>query len=202
MMRGFRILAARAARAASVAAVAVAVATTVAGCTGGGDAVNQMSGTGNGFVTTADGTKVFAAGSRPAAPNVAGTLLDGSSYTLASDRGHIVVLNFWGSWCAPCRVEAADLQSVHAATESQGVDFVGVNERDDQGAAVDYQRSHGITYPSISDGGGHVALQFRDVPPSAIPSTIVLDATGRIAAIHLGSITRAELAELIAKAGS
>lgn len=182
-------------------AVVAAVTATVAGCSTGGDAVNQMSGTGNGFVTTADGTKVYTVGSRPAVPDFSGTLLDGASYAVSSDRGHVVVLNFWGSWCSPCRVEAADLQSVHAATESQGVDFVGVNERDDQSAAVDYQRSHGITYPSISDGGGRVALQFRDVPPSAIPSTIVIDATGHIAAIHLGSITRAELTELIAKAG-
>ena len=185
---------------AAAVAIAAAVVTT-AGCTTGDDAVNQMSGTSNGFVTTADGTKVFNAGSRPAAPTVSGTLLDGTAFDLSSERGHIVVLNFWGSWCGPCRVEAADLQSVYAAGQAQGVKFVGVNLQDEHDAAVDYERAHGITYPSLFDPAGRVALQFRDVPPSAIPSTLVLDATGRIAAIHLGSITRAELTDLIAKAG-
>jgi len=189
-------------RLAAALAAAAAVGWTVTACTGGGDAVNQMNNTSNGFVTTADGTKVFPAGSRPAAPKVSGTLLDGTAFSLASDQGHVVVMNFWGSWCSPCRAEAADLQSVYAAVQSRGVDFVGVNERDDKGPATDYQRAHGITYPSLFDTEGRVALQFRDVPPSAIPSTIVVDAAGRIAAIHLGPITRAELSSLIATATS
>ena len=189
-------------RAFAMTAVACAALGIAAGCSTGSDAVNQMNGSDNGFVSGAAATKVYAANDRPKAPAVSGTLLDGSAYNLASDRGHVVVLNFWGSWCAPCRVEAADIQSVHAATQAQGVDFVGVNIRDEKDAATAYEQAHGITYPSINDPAGRVALQFRQVPPSDIPSTIVIDANGHIAAVHLGSVSADELTSMISAAKS
>jgi len=198
MMRA-RMMRARIWVAAVIAGGAMAAA---AGCTAGSDAVDQMNGSDNGFVAGAAATKVYQRGDRPAAPAVTGTLLDGSTFHLADDRGHVVVLNFWGSWCAPCRVEAADLQSVHEATTAQGVDFVGVNIRDETDAANAYERAHGITYLSINDPAGRVALQFRQVPPSDIPSTIVIDATGHIAAIHLGSISADQLTDMISAASS
>lgn len=190
----------RASRVLALTAIACAALAVVAGCSTGSDAVNQMNGSDNGFVSGAAATKVYASHDRPEAPAVSGTLLDGSTYNLASDRGHVVVLNFWGSWCAPCRVEAADLQSVHAATQAQGVDFVGVNIRDEKDAATAYEQAHDITYPSINDPAGRIALQFRQVPPSSIPSTIVIDATGHIAAVHLGSVTADELTSMISGA--
>src|SRR5262249_48932711 len=101
-----------------------------AGCTTGTDAVNQMNGSDNGFVSGMATTTASPAADRPAAPAGTGTLLDGTRFTLAGDRGHVVVLNFWGSWCTDCRVEANNVQSVHAATAAQGVEFVGVNIRD------------------------------------------------------------------------
>ena len=183
----------------AVAAIACS-AMIATGCTTGKDAVNQMNGSDNGFVSSAAATKIYPASQRPTAPAVSGTLLDGTAYTLASDRGHVVVLNFWGSWCAPCRKEAADLQSVHTATQASGVEFVGVNIRDDQDPANAYDDAHRITYPSIFDPSGRVALQFDQVPPSAIPSTLVIDPTGNIAAIHLGSITAKQLTDMISAA--
>ena len=173
---------------------------TVAACTTGTDAVNQMNGSDNGFVSAAAATKIYPTGKRPEAPAVSGTLLDGVEYDLASDRGHVVVINFWGSWCAPCRKEAADLQSVHVATEASGVKFVGVNIRDQPDPANAYDQAHHITYPSIFDPSGRVALQFVQVPPPTIPSTLVIDATGHIAAIHLGSITAKQLTDMITAA--
>jgi peroxiredoxin len=184
----------------AVAAIACGALIAAAGCTTGNDAVNQMNGSDNGFVSAATATKVYPASQRPAAPAVSGTLLDGATFTLASDRGHVVVLNFWGSWCAPCRKEAADLQSVHAATAARGVAFVGVNIRDETDPAKAYDTAHSITYPSIFDPSGRVALQFAQVPPSAIPSTLVVDATGHIAAVHLGSITAKQLDDMITAA--
>lgn len=181
-------------------AIACGAMIAAAGCTTGNDAVNQMNGSDNGFVSAATATKIYPTSQRPAAPAVSGTLLDGTKYTLASDRGHVVVLNFWGSWCAPCRKEAADLQSVRAATAAQGVAFVGINIRDETDPANAYDNAHGITYPSIFDPSGRVALQFAQVPPSAIPSTLVIDATGHIAAIHLGSITAKQLTDMITAA--
>jgi thiol-disulfide isomerase/thioredoxin len=188
------------ARSFAVVLAACAALAAAAGCTAGPDAVNQMNGSDNGFVSAAAATKIYPIGNRPEAPTVAGMLLDGANYSLTSDRGHVVVMNFWGSWCAPCRKEAADLQSVHATTENAGVKFVGVNIRDEQDPANAYDQAHDITYPSIFDPSGRVALQFAQVPPSAIPSTLVIDATGHIAAIHLGSITAKQLTNMITAA--
>jgi peroxiredoxin len=183
------------------AALAVAAALLLAGCTTGNTA-GTATGSDTGFVTTPGGTKVFRTGDRPAAPAITGTLLDGSTFRLADERGHVVVLNVWGSWCAPCRAEAADLQSVYVAAQPAGVVFVGINLRDDHDAATAYLSAHGITYPSLFDPAGRVTVAFRDVPPTAIPSTLVIDANGRIAAVHLDIVTRAELTSMIAAASS
>jgi peroxiredoxin len=168
-----------------LARVALALCATVvlAGC-GSASAASTASVT----------TKVYPVGHRVAAPDISGQLLGGGSFSLAADRGQVVVLNFWASWCGPCRAEAADLESAYA---SSGVAFVGINTNDQESAATLFVQAHGITYPSLFDSAGQVMLAFRDVPPSAIPSTIVIDATGKIAAIHLNSITNAELAAMI-----
>jgi thiol-disulfide isomerase/thioredoxin len=143
-------------------------------------------------------SQMFASGKRVAAPAVTGTLLAGATFDLSADRGHVVVVNFWGSWCAPCRSEAADLQSVYA---SGAADFVGVNVRDDHDAASAYVSAHQITYPSIFDPSGRVALAFRNVPPSSVPATIVIDPAGKIAGIHFGAISTADLKKMISAAG-
>jgi len=188
--------------AAAVACAAI-VSSALVGCSTGTNAVNQMNGSDNGFVSGAATTKVYGPGDRPAAPSVTGALLDGTPFDLAADRGHVVVLNFWGSWCTDCRVEANDVQSVHAATAAQGVEFVGVNIRDQKDPAHAYEQAYHVTYPSLFDPTGRVALQFRQVPPSAIPSTIVIDAGGRIAAIHLGAFTSShQLTDMITAASS
>lgn len=186
-------------RAAIVATLAVLA---LAGCATGKDAVDQTSGSGNGFVDAGITTKVYPAGERPAAPAYTGDLLGGGTFDLAAQRGHVVVLNLWGSWCAPCRVEARDLEAAYRAAKDRGVVFIGDNIRDDHDGATAFEKAHGITYPSVSDPGSRFALAFRDlkVPPSAIPSTIVIDASGHVAAVHLGSITQAQLTDLIARA--
>src|SRR5689334_9126289 len=71
---------------------------------------------------------------RPPARDVTGDLLSGGTYDVAADRGKVVVVNFWGSWCPPCRAEAAGLQKTYVATRTGGVTFVGVNSRDDRDA--------------------------------------------------------------------
>lgn len=184
------------------ALVALATVLAASGCSAGTDAVAQRNGGDNGFQQVQTGTKLYPAGSRATAPDVTGTLLDGSPFDLASDRGHIVVMNYWGSWCSPCRAEAADLQSVYASVQSKGVRFIGVNIRDeDESSARDFVAAKKITYPSLYDPAGRVALKFRDVPPQAIPSTIVIDASGKIAALHIGPVSRDELIDMINQVG-
>lgn len=127
---------------------------------------------------------------RAAAPELAGTTLDGKKISTADYVGKVVVINVWGSWCAPCRHEAPQL--VKAAAETKGVaQFIGLNTRDtNQAAAASFARVSKMTYPHIWDPDGKLLLAFRSLPAKAIPSTLVLDKQGRIAARILGE-TRA-----------
>jgi thiol-disulfide isomerase/thioredoxin len=138
------------------------------------------------------------ASDRAAAPKLAGTLLDGSSFDLAEHRGKVVVLNVWGSWCPPCRAEAPHLQRVWSETRSSGVQFVGIDTRDTTASAQAFERRFGITYPSLVDDDGRLLLAFRStLPPNAIPSTIVVDRQGRVAARIVGATTYEKLRALV-----
>ncbi|HEX6577712.1 MAG TPA: TlpA disulfide reductase family protein [Jiangellaceae bacterium] len=135
---------------------------------------------------------------RDPAPDFGGPLLGGGDFDLAAARGDVVVLNVWGSWCPPCRDEAPDLQAVNESFDGQGVQFVGVNVRDNDVDAQAFEREFGVTYPSVVDENGSRLLAFRDtLPPTSIPSTLVVDRQGRMAASVLGQITEASLRDLV-----
>jgi thiol-disulfide isomerase/thioredoxin len=127
---------------------------------------------------------------------VTGDLLDGGAYDVAKDRGKVVVVNFWGSWCNPCRAEADDLEGTYQATKAKDVTFIGVNSLDDRDSAKAFERGFGVTYPSIYDRNGSVALKF-DVTQVSTPATLVLDRQGRIAAGIRRATTAAELRPLV-----
>jgi thiol-disulfide isomerase/thioredoxin len=174
-------------RAPRLAAVALLAMLAVAGCSSASATADNVT------------TKLYPASHRQSAPAIDQPLLGGGTFSLSSERGKIVVLNFWGSWCGPCRAEAADLESVYKAT---GAAFIGVNVNDEQDAAQAFVSARGITYPSVFDPAGHVMLAYRDVPPADVPSTLVIDASGKIAALHLGVITGAQLTSMIKSAES
>jgi len=162
----------------------------LAGCSAG-PAASSGPGTGDtNYIGGTVGTTAYRSGQRPQAPQVSGVTLTGQRLSLSNYRGKVVVLNFWASWCSPCRSEAPALAQLSRTFQAKGVQFVGVNIKDPgqlNGAA--YERSFGITYPSLYDPAGQVLLAFRDtVPPAAIPSTLVIDRTGRIAARIIGSV--------------
>jgi thiol-disulfide isomerase/thioredoxin len=106
----------------------------------------------------------------------------------------------WGSWCSPCRQEAAGLQAASVATRADA-QFIGLNTRDASPAApVAFLRTQGVTYPSIFDPSGQSLLQLAgQVPPSAIPSTLVLDRQGRVAIRVLGQVSQATLVDMVAE---
>jgi thiol-disulfide isomerase/thioredoxin len=159
------------------ALTAAAVALTLGACTGSEE---------SGCLTNPDGVIECPPDARTPAPEVKGELLDGTPYDLASTRGYVVVLNFWGSWCAPCRAEIDDLENMYKATKPSGVEFLGINGRDSRDLAMAFQEGR-VTYPSLFDPGGRTSLDF-DVPPNATPSTIVLDRAGRIAVVVRNAI--------------
>ncbi len=124
-------------------------------------------------------------------------MLDGRRFQLSSLAGDVVVLNFWGSWCAPCRAEAPELMAVYNATRASGVRFVGVNIKDERQLAEAFERTKGVSYPSIFDPDGRVALQLKNYPPNAIPSTVVIDRKGRVAAEFLHALLRQDLLPVV-----
>ncbi|WP_026925846.1 TlpA family protein disulfide reductase [Granulicoccus phenolivorans] len=153
--------------------------------------------TGGGFVAGDAALTRVPVAERQAAPVVTGTGLDGEQLTTAQP-GKVVVINVWGSWCAPCRAEAPDLQAAHEATTDQAV-FIGIDTRDpDPAPARAFVRSFGIGYPSIHDPDGRTLLEFSgQLPPSGIPSTLVIDAEGRVAARVIGVVNKTTLVGLI-----
>ena len=130
---------------------------------------------------------------RQVAPVLSGTTLDGTPLDVADLRGQVVVLNFWASWCAPCRAEAATLNEVAARTAGAGVRFVGVNVKDEVGPARAFERNQRVSYPSLHDQPGRLLLQFRRIVPQTPPTTLVLDAQGRIAAFFAGAVRLSDL---------
>jgi DsbE subfamily thiol:disulfide oxidoreductase len=128
-------------------------------------------------ITVANYRAVAQVEDRPA-PDFGMPALSGrGDIALRDFRGRVVVLNFWASWCGPCRREAPGLQSTWGAYRDQGVRFVGIDYRDDRAAARAYEREFGITYPSVYDPGGVLAFDFR---LAGLPTTFIIDAAGRI----------------------
>ncbi|GAB2675847.1 TlpA disulfide reductase family protein [Thalassiella azotivora] len=140
----------------------------------------------------------FAAESRAAPVDLSGTTLSGEPLDLTSLRGGPVVLNVWGSWCAPCREEAPVLVRLSSDYATRRVSFVGLNVKDNPAAARAFEDRFGVSYPSIDDGDGRGILALSQyVPASAVPVTLVLDAAGRVAARVLGAVREATLRALL-----
>lgn len=112
-----------------------------------------------------------------------GETFDGETFTLSEKRGVPVVLNVWYASCAPCRKEAPDLVKLHGTYAPKGVEFIGINVRDEAGPAQAFEKKFSIPYPSISDRDGAILYALRgQVSPNAVPSTLVFDKQGRVAA--------------------
>jgi thiol-disulfide isomerase/thioredoxin len=157
---------------------------------------------GSGFVAGDGSLVVIDEAQRQSAPDITGTTLDGQSFSLASLRGKITILNVWASWCAPCRAEAPILEKVWQAKQGD-VHFIGLDTRDSDTAALSFIRKFGITYPNVIDRDGALQLRFSDtLPPQAIPSTIVIDAQGRVAARALGKVSESTLLGMIEAAAT
>jgi peroxiredoxin len=183
--------------AAAAAVLTAGLALAVAGCDGGAIGQNTALSNGQSFVS-GSGTNFYRAGSRSMAPDISGKTLTGTRLSLASFRGSVVVLNFWGSWCSPCRAEAPALAALAARYRSAGVRFLGIDIQDEPSSAEAFMHTFRISYPSLNDPGDEIALAFRKtVPPAAIPTTLVIDRTGHIAARIVGGATYNSLKELL-----
>ncbi len=179
-------------RQATAALAAVLALGGLVGCTGS-QAVDPQAGGARRFVQGSGTVGEYAPADRKSVPAVRGTLVGGGTLDLADLRGQVVVLNFWGSWCAPCRAEAKTLEDVYQSTRASGVAFVGVNVRDSESKAKAFNRTFGVTYPSLFDEAGRVALSLREAPPNAIPATLLIDRAGRVAVVFRKPVLVREL---------
>ncbi len=178
-----------------VVVLAAALLTSACGRDAPGQAGNAAD---DGYSVSNETIVLVAPPDRHPAPDISGTTLDGDSWSLASYRGSVVVINIWASWCAPCRAEAPALKAVSEDLADNGVVFVGLNTRDSDTTARAFEKNFGITYPSVIDTDGQLQLRFAaDVNPSAIPSTIVIDQEGRVAGRILGRASESTLRAVI-----
>ena len=184
----------RTARAVAGLAGAVLGAGLLVGCSDDvGSSGDQGYVAGRGIITTLE------VADRKKPGPVSGTTLSGKETSLSDYRGKVVVVNVWGSWCPPCRAEAPMLAEAARDLAGQGVVFLGINSRNPERAGpLAFERRYKTPYDSIYDPDGRTLLAFHGtLSPNSIPSTLVIDRQGRVAASVIGEITRATLYDLV-----
>ncbi|MGW0530995.1 TlpA family protein disulfide reductase [Streptomyces sp. NPDC003032] len=185
-------------RVALMSAGAAVGALVLSACGSGG----MSGGSGNtNFVAGSDGIATAKKADRKPLPELDGETLEGKQLNLAKAyKGKILVINVWGSWCAPCRAEAPNFVKVAAETEAKGVEFVGINTRDpERGPAIAFEKQHKVRYPSLYDPTGKLMLRFPKgtMNPNFIPSTLVVDRDGKIAARSQQPLNEEKLRKMI-----
>jgi thiol-disulfide isomerase/thioredoxin len=143
------------------------------------------------------GIESMAPADREPLPPIAGTTMDGKPLSLAEYRGRVVVLNSWASWCAPCRDEVPAFVELAGSVDPRKVAVVGLNVNDDPAAAGAFATEFAMTYPSIVDASGTILATVPGVPPAALPSTVIVDAKGAIAARIIGPAESTALSALV-----
>lgn len=181
----------------TVAAVAAAivVAAVVVTMTGGSGQASDRT-----YVGGGTSAWLYKPGHRPAAPAFSGTTLTGSKLKSSDYKGKALVVNFWGSWCGPCRGEAPTLAVMAQKYGKQNVSFLGDDVGDTPANAQTFAKSMGITYPSLNDPGYQTAQSFGTaVLINDTPTTVVIDSTDHIAGVIYGAATYGELDTMLKK---
>lgn len=131
------------------------------------------------------------------APDFTLTLMDGTPIKLSDLRGQVVVVNFWASWCAPCRQEAAELEAAYQQYKDKGVDFLGIAYTDTERNAKAYLEEFGITYKNGLDYKTAISEQYRI---TGVPETFIIDRKGEISDFVMVPLTLPQLNTLIERA--
>lgn len=116
-------------------------------------------------------------------PEINLTALDGTKISLASLRGKVVVVDFWASWCAPCKEEMPVLESLHKRFASKGLVIIGVSVDNERENAEEFIKGVKVTFPIVHDANKKVAGSFK---PPKMPTSFVIDKTGKVRFVHAG----------------
>jgi peroxiredoxin len=160
-------------------------------CSGGKNAVDQSAGNQFRYLQANKKGSVIEAAKRKEAGPVTGTLLAGGAYRLSDDRGKVVVLNYFASWCPPCQAETPQFDAIYRQRKASGVQFIGMDVKDpSKSAAQSWIKDKGVTFPVVYDESAKTAIQLGDVPMAALPSTVVIDKQGSRGLRRLGAAGR------------
>ncbi len=146
------------------------------------------------------GRCIIEADQRPPAPTTSLPVLGDQATQLSVQAydGDVVVVNFWGSWCAPCRTEQPDLNEVAAAFAERGVSFLGVDVNEfSETNGLAHEAEFAIPYPSLWDPALDYAADFEVIGPQGMPATVIVDRQGRVASSFYGGTDEAELSALL-----
>lgn len=183
----------------ALACAALAAAALMTGCTGK-NAVDQGAGGQFRFVSASSPGKTWAPADRSRVGNFTGELLDGTgTLSLASEAGKVIVVNFWASWCNPCKIETPQFDSVYRSYKSKGADFIGIDFKDQRGKAQSFVRDNDISYPIVYDQQGKTALQMGHLPAQGLPFTVLIDKQQRVAAVYTMQLSPKDLEPVLDK---
>lgn len=168
-------------------ALIIAALVFLTGCSNGGASKAEES-----FIAGSGAVTKIKASDRIAAPEMSGMTLSGKNFTFT--KGNVAVVNVWASWCSPCRAEEPTLSAL--SRKYSDVQFIGILTRDNPVNAEAFARKRSTPYPTLIDDS--ILIGFRkSLPANAIPTTVVIDRQGRVAARISGAVTVASLSQLI-----
>jgi len=178
--------------------LAMGLSAGMAGCANDPLAEQFRSGTNKNYIS-GDGSVTEFQGERSVGEHWVAETFDGQVLDSKNLLGQVVVLNFWYAGCAPCRAETPDLADIASDFEGKGVQVVGVNVRDTAETALAFARNQNLNYPSVMDieFGSVVQAYTGVVSPSAVPTTLVINAKGEITARVLGRFVPSTLRSLV-----
>jgi cytochrome c-type biogenesis protein len=188
----------------SKTALAPTIADTTASATPKAQAISEMASIDNApsildLASNTDQTETRQVGLEigKVAPGFSTTTDKGTAFNLADERGKVVILNFWATWCGPCRVEMPEFEKAYSAKAAQGFTILGVNNAEAADVVAGFRDELKLSFPLLMDMDARVQKLYA---VSAYPSTYVLNRDGVIVNLHFGPLTAEQIANLVTQA--